>query len=235
MDKPEQFSIRELAQKADVTARTIRYYTTEGLLPPPNTNGRYALYTHEHVQRLQLIARLKEAYLPLNEIKAQMEQLTSKQVQQLLAEYDQHTAPPPASATEYIAQVLATQNQPTNQPTMTHRKSFGYQDRASNRHPPSREFVDLSRQPEFARGQADAMEATPASVSPARSLAPQPYNYPSLRETRDAVYGTSEEHWRRVVLAPGVELHVREPLSSDMSEQAAQLLAFARDLFRDEQ
>ena len=100
-------TIGELAEKAGVTQRTIRYYTAEGLLPAPDTRGRYALYNADHLNRLQLIARLKDAYLPLGEIKARMDRLDAEQVEQLLAKY---VAPPgpSSSAADYIAQVLST-------------------------------------------------------------------------------------------------------------------------------
>jgi DNA-binding transcriptional MerR regulator len=105
MTQETVYTIGDLADLAGVTPRTIRYYTAEGLLPPPDTRGRYALYSEEHLLRLQLIARLKDAYLPLGEIKAQLDQLSSAQVEQLLAE---HTAPAPepsTSAADYLAQV----------------------------------------------------------------------------------------------------------------------------------
>ncbi len=81
MNKETLYTIGELAEATGTTPRTIRYYTAEGLLPPPDTRGRYALYGQEHIDRLQLIARLKDAYLPLGEIKARMEQLSPQRDQ----------------------------------------------------------------------------------------------------------------------------------------------------------
>jgi DNA-binding transcriptional MerR regulator len=72
----EQYTISELADAAGVTPRTVRYYTTEGLLPPADMRGKYALYSRVHRLRLQLIAQLKESYLPLGEIRARLERLT---------------------------------------------------------------------------------------------------------------------------------------------------------------
>ena len=69
------FSISELAEEAGVTPRTIRFYTAEGLLPPPDTRGRYARYTEEHLQRLSVIQQLKEAFLPLHVIREELERL----------------------------------------------------------------------------------------------------------------------------------------------------------------
>ena len=63
------YTIGELANAADVTPRTIRYYVSEQVLPVPNKEGRTAIYDHTHLARLQLIKRLKDEYLPLHKIK----------------------------------------------------------------------------------------------------------------------------------------------------------------------
>ena len=51
----EEFSLRELAARTGVSARTIRYYIARGLLPPPLAAGRHARYGREHEQRLRQI------------------------------------------------------------------------------------------------------------------------------------------------------------------------------------
>ncbi|MEN3314854.1 MAG: hypothetical protein V7605_1088 [Acidimicrobiaceae bacterium] len=49
--------VEDLAQAADVSVDTVRYYQKQRLLPPPERDGRLALYTTEHLDRL---ARVKE-------------------------------------------------------------------------------------------------------------------------------------------------------------------------------
>src|SRR3712207_2940192 len=85
MQEEPTYTIGQLAARLRITPRTIRYYVAEGLLPPPDTRGRYARYGVSHLCRLQLIAHLKEAYLPLAEIKARLAPLTDAAVQELLA------------------------------------------------------------------------------------------------------------------------------------------------------
>lgn len=63
------YSLTELADAADVSTRTIRYYISEGLLPPPVGAGHASRYTSEHLSRLRQIAALKAQYLPLKEIR----------------------------------------------------------------------------------------------------------------------------------------------------------------------
>jgi len=109
--------------EAGVTPRTIRFYTAEGLLPPPDARGKYALYTEEHLSRLDLIGKLKDAYLPLGEIRARIEHLNQAGVAEMLATVENESSPTPpgqvhesASASAYIARVLATQSIGAQQP-----------------------------------------------------------------------------------------------------------------------
>jgi DNA-binding transcriptional MerR regulator len=63
--------IDELAQRAGVPTRTIRYYTQQGLLPSPRLQGRVGYYEERHLDRLRLIKELQEKrYLPLSVIKS---------------------------------------------------------------------------------------------------------------------------------------------------------------------
>jgi DNA-binding transcriptional MerR regulator len=65
----EEFSLDEVAQRSGVSARTIRYYQSEGVLPKPRRDGREARYTPEHLERLELIGELQERGLKLEAIK----------------------------------------------------------------------------------------------------------------------------------------------------------------------
>jgi DNA-binding transcriptional MerR regulator len=49
--------VEELAGRADLSVDTVRFYQKQGLLPPPQREGRVALYRREHLDRL---ARIKE-------------------------------------------------------------------------------------------------------------------------------------------------------------------------------
>jgi DNA-binding transcriptional MerR regulator len=67
-----EYSIGELAEEAGVSTRTIRYYVSEGLLPPPVGAGPNSRYTDAHLSQLGIIGRLKEQYLPLREIRRRL-------------------------------------------------------------------------------------------------------------------------------------------------------------------
>ncbi len=67
-----EYSIGELADEAGVSTRTIRYYVSEGLLPPPVGAGPNSRYTDAHREQLAIIGRLKAQYLPLKEIRRRL-------------------------------------------------------------------------------------------------------------------------------------------------------------------
>ncbi len=85
--------LRELTRAAGVSVRTVRYYIAEGLLPPPVGGGPRSAYTQGHLDRLRLIALLKERYLPLKEIRRRVAGLDDAEVRRLLIE-DTAEVPP---------------------------------------------------------------------------------------------------------------------------------------------
>ena len=67
-------TIDELAHISGMPSRTIRFYNTEGMLPPPTMRGRVAYYDEEHLLVLRIIKELKEQQnLPLDTIKHMLE------------------------------------------------------------------------------------------------------------------------------------------------------------------
>lgn len=68
--------MKELEGRTGVNREAIRFYIREGLLPEPEKPQRnVAIYTEEHVDRIQLIRQLKEErFLPLGVIKSMIDQ-----------------------------------------------------------------------------------------------------------------------------------------------------------------
>ena len=56
----EELTVDELAARTGMTVRTVRFYATEGLLPPPVRRGRIGYYNAGHRMRLDLIRTLQE-------------------------------------------------------------------------------------------------------------------------------------------------------------------------------
>lgn len=189
-----RYLINELAKRADTTVRTIRYYTSEGLLPQPDTDGKYAYYDENHLHRLELILRMKEAYLPLKEIRQIMLSLSDEEVKQRLMEKNksvrleevdnaipQFKKSKESDALNYISNLMETQ-------TNFRSKQF------HSRRPPQFDQVDDLQIP---------MPISPDDV----------------------------ENWQRIILAPGVEMHLRYPTDSDTNHRIQQLISYAKKIF----
>lgn len=190
----QEYLIQDLADLAEVSPRTIRYYTQEGILPEPINRGKFAYYTEEHLDRLALIRHLKDTYLPLKEIRQMMASLSWAEVRDLLspqakeAEKPDSSSPPQVgsrvvregdSALEYIQRLLGTQ-------------------------------TDLS--------QPDAHRL-------------HKFSPPAKKEALYSQTKTPPESWRRITLAPGVELNIREPYTAIDPKRIDDLIQFAQKLF----
>ncbi|AXV06102.1 putative transcription regulator protein [Euzebya pacifica] len=68
MARGSSMTIDDLAATTGVSSRSIRYYQTRGLLPPPRVKGRQGFYGQKHVDRLNLITELAEEGLNLQAI-----------------------------------------------------------------------------------------------------------------------------------------------------------------------
>ena len=54
-----ELTIDELATRTGMTVRTLRFYATQGLLPPPERRGRVAYYGADHRRRVELVRTLQ--------------------------------------------------------------------------------------------------------------------------------------------------------------------------------
>lgn len=52
-------TLEELTQRVGMSVRTVRFYTTKGLVPPPIRRGRSGYYNADHVARLELVQELQ--------------------------------------------------------------------------------------------------------------------------------------------------------------------------------
>lgn len=66
--KVTELKLEELAERAGVSPRTVRYYIQRGLLTPPAFRGAGTSYGEEHLTALRAIKKLQEAYWPLDAI-----------------------------------------------------------------------------------------------------------------------------------------------------------------------
>lgn len=88
---PYRYTIGDLERETGISARTIRYYITEGLLPAAKGRGVGATYGPTHLLRLKMINRFKDDRLPLEAMKQRMAGLREDDLAAML---QVETAPP---------------------------------------------------------------------------------------------------------------------------------------------
>ncbi|MEU7318558.1 MerR family transcriptional regulator [Streptomyces sp. NPDC007083] len=72
----DQLTVDQLAARAGVTVRTLRFYSTRGLLPPPTIGPRrVGRYGPEHLSRLALIEELQHQGMTLAAIERYLQRL----------------------------------------------------------------------------------------------------------------------------------------------------------------
>ena len=89
LEEEQTLTIEELAERAETSVRTIRFYIAEGLLPGPGARGKAASYSGDHLQRLRLIRRLAERHVPLAEMREMLARLSPGDEQSLLSEEEE--------------------------------------------------------------------------------------------------------------------------------------------------
>ncbi|OAJ56397.1 MerR family transcriptional regulator [Paraburkholderia ginsengiterrae] len=67
-DSPALLTVRDAAERLDVTPRTLKYYEERGLVSPARSEGRYRLYDEEDLNRFGRILRLRSLGFSLHGI-----------------------------------------------------------------------------------------------------------------------------------------------------------------------
>jgi DNA-binding transcriptional MerR regulator len=218
-------TIQELADRASVTPRTIRYYVEQGILPPPE-RGRPSEYTEEHLRVLDLVRRLKEQYLPLDEIRSMVQSLSTSQIEEFLSK----TAPreevrqlAPDSAAEYVANVLS--------------RGAAREQLKQAAQPVQSPWAPAPSAPPFASPPGAAPSPPQPSPVTYRSLAEPPHRTGSQSApaspasvATSAAAPESEETWQRVRLASDIELYYLLPNDPQRQGLVARVIEAARHI-----
>ncbi len=242
---PERLSLQELTDAAGVSVRTVRYYIAEGLLPAPMGSGPASFYTPNHLRRLRLIARLKDAYLPLKEIRRRLEGVPDEAVAGLLdledaALFDAATweslqggTKQASSALRYIDRVLERQR------PRALRESAPIPFRRQHAEP--RDDIDWGGDwsagdaAQWDAGEPDAMAPSEAPTPVIRRAMPPAASMVAPQGTTTRVVEVEAdpepERWRRIVIGPGVDLMVSEEVYERVRDKVDWLVRQARRVF----
>jgi DNA-binding transcriptional MerR regulator len=70
-------TLEELTRRVAMSVRTIRFYTTRGLVPPPIRRGRSGYYTSDHAARIELVRELQAHGFTLSAIERYVARIPS--------------------------------------------------------------------------------------------------------------------------------------------------------------
>ena len=192
-------TINELSKMANVTVRTIRFYTDEGVLDEPAGRDRYARYTRKHYLQLCAAKQLKERFLPLRVIRDQIAALNEPELERLSGpvphefevRFSEAAMEHELAEHVYAAAELRRQSVPRNQLRATNilaANAFLLSDEVAHHVEPV--FFPESRDADTA---AEMM----------------------LRKQATATLG---DVWHRISISPTMELHVREDGMNELGE-----------------
>lgn len=223
MAQETTYTIGQLAAAAGVTTRTIRYYSAEGLLPPPDARGRYARYAGTHLRRLQLIGKLKSAFLPLSAIKTRLAMLTEAQIEALLAG-------DAGALTTYAARESESERTalPTADRLSDTEEATGYLQQILAARP----FELPNPRPVRSASRRRILLVSPRLAPPADRTAERTELPRTATETLPFAEVASAQTWLRIPLAAGAELHLRAPETPEECASLDRLIAEAKALFR---
>jgi DNA-binding transcriptional MerR regulator len=219
----DMMTLGELTDAADVSVRTVRYYIAEGLLPPPERSGPRSAYTAGHFDRLRLIQQLKNAYLPLKEIRRRLAGLDDEAVRSLLAAGDEPAVPGEtwqdpdlAGAREYLSMMETRERYRTEpmalplQTPLIAESAFQPEPRAGGPEPAR------TRGPRAAGVFATGLAARPEQDE---------------RNQRDEGHTSNAGLWHRLALGDEAELVISERVYSRHRDRVDWLVRWARKVF----
>jgi len=202
----DNLTLEDLVNLSGLSLRTLRYYMQEGLLQGPDTHGKFARYSQPHLDRLEIIQRLKNLRLPLQEINQILINMTPEEISQIRQYQD----------------VLKE----------TRDFSVKEMDETPSKLKTNSDALDYIHNLERGRDNIRAF----TSQSPVYSPAPQPPVSYQEKSTAQSNFpkDPTRESWTRTVLRDGIELNIRQPKTTEEQIMIEQLIEFAKRLFRDQ-
>lgn len=204
----DKLTLEDLVNMSGLPLRTVRFYMQEGLLPGPDTRGKNARYTEEHLQRLEWIQRLKEHYRPLREIRILLNNMTPVEIKALLEGQDKMQ--------EYLSNIKGEGEDVSSKFTDAH-SALDYIRGIEGKSPT---IQDISRPSLDPKGSLSA-PVSPSSGKRVHRSSPSLDHFP--------------ESWQRITISDGIELNLRMPIRSEDEVKIDELIALTRRLFRNTQ
>ncbi len=199
----EGVTINELSKMANVTVRTIRFYTDEGVLDEPAGRDRYARYTRRHYLQLNAARTLKERYLPLRVIRDQMASLSETELERLAGPVPAHIEDRFNDVESIAESHIVAAQQLTSMVAMSHvRMAFSPSETEYSAPPLNETKFDFLSNATVHEEKSKPSYAVPRDLRVMR----QPQSATPTAQSGSA----TGDVWHRIVISPSMELHVRE-------------------------
>lgn len=199
----QDLTIEDLAQQSGLSLRTLRYYIQEGLLPGPDTAGKYASYSQLHLDHLAMITRLKNLHLPLKEIRHLLSNMSTEDMRRILDYQDE---------LHFNIQDKFDPIKPDSVEPAGKTSALEY-------------IRDLEQRQSGFRSVA----GSPSIPAAPQAYQAQPENFRVKESAR--IYQPNKERWTKVVLGDGIELNIREEIARKNRDEIDELIKKAAELF----
>lgn len=233
-----EHTITQLSALSGLSVRTIRYYLAQGLIPAAGMEGPSSRYPEATLARLRLIARLRDAHLPLAEIRKQLLALSDDEVLALAGTPVE--AEPAGSALDYVRSVLdgsraglrpsplwSTPALNARVPPAPERPAVGGDSQVA---PIAQSGSLLRRVAPHAPSRGTTGEGSGLFAASEALPAPAWKEAPATPAADEVTPFGQRSQWDRVAITTDIELHIRRPLSRRDNRLVERLLAFARQL-----
>jgi DNA-binding transcriptional MerR regulator len=211
-----QLSARELAEHGNTTVRTVHYYVSEGLLPPPEGATRNALYGRAHLARLRIISALREEGLSLAAIRSRLARLNDERVIGVLETLDRFEEDIAAGEVTALGLIEATLVDEPNEVTTLADMAPDTRMMMSTPSPP-----EESSTPQSARAYVERVLSRSDTSPPGPTRRDAPVRPTAPTET-----------WHHFTIDDGIEIRIREDRLRADRRQIEAFVQTIRDLAR---
>jgi DNA-binding transcriptional MerR regulator len=201
----EEYTLEDLENMSGLSLRTLRFYIQEGLLPGPDTRGKFARYSQNHLNTIHFIDRLKKVHMPLKQIRHLLETMSNEDIERIIQSQT-------GGNIIFSSPQLFIEEDNSG-------KLKGDQNKSS--------ALEYIRSLENLQGSLKVNESNTRYYAP-----PAPSRVPaSLKEAPTIQPVKDGETWQRIHLADGLELQVREPIGKEQEQVVTELIEITNKLF----
>lgn len=211
------YSIAELEKLTGLSRRTIHFYTTERLLPPPTGAGSSAAYTEEHLLRLKLIGEMKKSHLRLSGVREALDAMSLDEMRALAKKIG---AQVPHWNADAVANWMRVSERSGANYSAAEIRDVGLETGLSMQ-VPDEVFGMLQEEMSEEAPETTGFEASKSFLPKRKQMSESRKSY--LATLRRAPLAEPVQ-WERIELKSGIELHIRADVMAEYGNKLDKLL-----------